>query len=1063
MTDTMKPIAFNRLLRWISEEFRRERTIFGIPEVSFFRKESKTQVKIFDEICDTPIGPAAGPHTQLTQNIVSAFLVGGRFIELKTVQKLDDLEIEKPCIDARDEGYNTEWSQELSLEQSLDEYIKAWILLHFLGEVLGFCSKADSSANGISKERNNGFIFNMSVGYDLEGIKNKKMDWFISGLKDASENPLFSSSLDELDKFINHGKVFQSMGVSRDAQDFSDIPEKISPIITRSVTLSTMHGCPPHEIEGICKYLMKEKGLDTFVKLNPTLLGFESVRETLDTLGFGSVSLKEESFTHDLQWKDALGLLTRLLDFSKDCGRHFGVKLSNTLGTVNTAGILPGEEMYMSGRALFPLTVTLASLLSGEFKGALPISYSGGASELNIAELYDAGIKPITMATDLLKPGGYMRLKTAASMTEPMIEKKQSDVIDVEKLDKLAQEAIQKDYYKKRWKSRYGVSVEEPLPLFDCYVAPCVTACPIHQDIPTYLRFAGEGQYKKALERIYIHNALPDITGHICDHQCQYNCTRLDYEGQVRIREVKRISADKGKISGMGIVSEAVRKLDTRAAVIGAGPAGLAASFFLSKAGFQVTVFEKQDRAGGVLTNVLPGFRLPDSAVKSDISFIEKQGVTFRFGISPEIATPEELKKQGYKYIFIAIGAEISRALKLRGDNTNIYDALDFLRSFRKSPDVLVPGRRVAVIGGGNTAMDSARAVMRLSGVEEVSIVYRRTEDEMPADREEFENALADGVVFMPLLLPESFSKSGVLRCRMMTLGTPDESGRRAPVPTENIQEIEVDTVISAIGEHPDLKALESYGLKPGENGKPEVNPETLETEMENVFIGGDAYRGPSTVVESMADAKRVTDAIVLKEIPECNVLEKQLDIGLDIDNRISEIYKKKGRLLHAHASGEDRLIAENEARRCLECNIVCNKCIDVCPNRANIAIRVDKDDGFNDRWQILHLDSLCNECGNCETFCPYDGAPYKDKITLFSLREDFNESTNKGFMVEGSEDKRKVTVRMNGEVWDYQADKDQKIKSAGPKATADSMTAEATRILSMINSILTDYGYLIY
>jgi putative selenate reductase len=165
---------------------------------------------------------------------------------------------------------------------------------------------------------------------------------------------------------------------------------------------------------------MEEKKLNTFVKLNPTLLGYKLVRKILDELGFNYINIKESTFTDDLQWDDAIGMLKRLSKVATECGGNFGVKLSNTLGTVNTLGVLPGEEMYLSGRILFPITITLASRLSREFEGTLPISYSGGASQLNIFQIFETGIKPITMATELLKPGGYMRMAEIARKLEPM-------------------------------------------------------------------------------------------------------------------------------------------------------------------------------------------------------------------------------------------------------------------------------------------------------------------------------------------------------------------------------------------------------------------------------------------------------------------------------------------------------------------------------------------------------------------------------------------------------------------------------------------------------------------
>lgn len=1052
MGDIMRPVPFKQLLHWITEEYRSQWTIFGIPESQFFIKENGKNIQIFDESCATPVGPAAGPHTQLTQNIVAAYLVGGRFFELKTVQKLDSLKFEKPCIDARDEGYNTEWSTELSLEQAYDEYIKAWILLHSIEAVFEMQVTAKQS-----------FIFNMSVGYDLEGIKTPGMDSFINSLTDASRHPLFKLYLEELNSFIRDTNFSEVLHIKEKVKNLENISSVISPHIARSVTLSTMHGCPPKEIESICKYLMEEKGLHTFVKLNPTLLGYKLVRKILDELGFNYINIKESTFTNDLQWDDAIGMLKRLSKVATKCGRNFGVKLSNTLGTVNTLGVLPGEEMYLSGRILFPLTITLASRLSREFKGALPISYSGGASQLNIFRIFETGIKPITMATELLKPGGYLRMAEMARKLEPMVEeRRQPEIIDVEKLNRFAEEALRENYYRKDWRGTRKVFIDQELPLTDCYIAPCVLSCPIRQDIPEYIRLAGDGQYDKALELIYLKNPLPNITGHICDHQCMYNCTRLDYEGTVGIREVKRIAAEQGKITYDTKSRVTTEQLDTKVAVIGAGPAGLSAAFFLAKAGFKVTVFEKQDSPGGVITYILPNFRIPASAIEKDISVIKALGADFKFGVSEEFSI-NDLNSKGYKYIFMGIGAEVSRKLQLTGDNNNIYETLDFLKSFNKDLSALNLGRSVAVIGGGNTAVDSARSALRIDGVEKVFIIYRRTEDEMPADKEEYERALEEGVIFKPLLLPESFSKTGILKCRKMTLGTPDSSGRRRPVPTEETEEIAVDSVISAIGEYTDSKYLSACGLKIEKNNRPHANPETLETNLKNVFIGGDALRGPSTVVESIADARKAAEAIAKREISDWKGLDKDFEPGFDRKQQIPEIYNKKSRLSLPKISEDDRVIVENEAERCLECNVICNKCVDVCPNRANVAIEMDKKEGFQDAYQILHLDALCNECGNCATFCPYDGKPYKDKLTLFATKEDFKNSTNNGFMITGSSGSQLITLRLDNNLWKLKINKNNElIIPEDFKYPNNYDLKKLKKIIMIISTVLKDYNYLI-
>lgn len=1077
MGDRMRPIPFEQMLHWISGEYRNQQSVFGIPESCFFRKENHESIRIFDETCDTPVGPAAGPHTQLAQNIAAAYLVGGRFFELKTVQKLDSLEFEKPCIDARDEGYNTEWSQELSLEQAFDEYVKAWILLHFMEALFNMRPTGRRS-----------FVFNTSVGYDLKGIKTEGMERFITGLYDASGRSVFKRHLEELAHFIRSTDFSEFMGMGGKVQVSDSILSGISPHIVESVTLSTMHGCPPEEIEAISRYLMEEKRLHTFVKLNPTLLGYERVRDILDALGFDYIELKESAFAGDLQYDDAVGMLERLSGFAAECGRHFGIKLSNTLGTVNTPGILPGDEMYMSGRALFPLTISLAYKLSREFDGALPVSFSGGVSQMNIDRIFDTGIRPITVVTDLLKPGGYLRMAEMARILEPLIEGRgESSRIDVEKLGRAADEALKKDCYRKGWRGTETVRVEQKLPLTDCYTAPCVLACPIQQDIPEYITLAGAGKYDRALELIYLKNPLPNITGYICDHQCMYNCTRLDYEGPVCIREVKRIAALYGENAYSTISRGSGKQPGTKIAVIGAGPAGLAASYFLTRTGFRVTVFEKQDSPGGVIAHVMPNFRIPAAAVERDISAIRAMGVDFQFNVSEEFSI-REIKDEGYKYVFIGTGAEVSRKLQLTGENENVYDALDFLRAFNTDPGTLDPGRSVAVVGGGNTAMDSARSALRLGGVEEVTIIYRRTEDEMPADREEFDSALKEGVRFMPLMLPESFSKSGILKCRKMTLGDSDSSGRKRPVPTDEIEELAFDSVISAIGEYTDLGILAAGGLKLNKRGLLNIDSATLETDIENVFIGGDAFRGPSTVVESIADARKAAEAIARKEIKGWKMLDedfeqgferKGLDEGFDRDlirkeqdedfeqgpvrmKQASEIFSKKGRLVFPKKQEDDKLIAENEAGRCLECNIICNKCVDVCPNRANVAIMVDREEGFKDAWQIIHLDALCNECGNCATFCPYDGLPYRDKLTLFNQKDDFENSENDGFVVTGSAGSRSVTLRLNGSLRSLNTGRSGELFFTDSQILKGNGSGNMREAGALINTVLRDHSYLI-
>ena len=260
MSDRMTPIPFGQMVKWILKEKKERGTVFGVYRPYKAREDSGRT--IFGRKLETPVGSAAGPHTQLAQNLAAAYYSGSRFFELKTVQIIDgeDLPVNKPCIKADDECYNCEWSTELYVPQAQEEYIKAWFLLSILAKEYGLGAM-------------DGFQFNMSVGYDLEGIKSPKIDTFINSMMDASGTTTFQECRQYL---LEHLDLFEHVT--------KEDVERISPNICNSVTLSTLHGCPPQEIERIATYLITEKGLHTFIKCNPTLLGYGFARETMDQM-----------------------------------------------------------------------------------------------------------------------------------------------------------------------------------------------------------------------------------------------------------------------------------------------------------------------------------------------------------------------------------------------------------------------------------------------------------------------------------------------------------------------------------------------------------------------------------------------------------------------------------------------------------------------------------------------------------------------------------------------------------------------------------------------------------
>lgn len=996
MSEVMTPMSFEQLVDWVLQEKKKRGTVFG--QHHAYRADGTHNRTMFGRTLETPIGPAAGPHTQMTQNIVAAYYAGSRFFELKTVQIMDGEElaacINRPCIKADDEGYNCEWSTELTVPQAMEEYIKAWFLLKVIAKEFGLGDM-------------NGFQFNVSVGYDLAGIQSPKVDTFLNSMKHAEDTEIFKHCKAYL---LEHADWFEHVTT----EDIEQIP----PEICNSVTLSTLHGCPPQEIERIAMYLLTEKGFHTFVKCNPTLLGYEFARKTMDEMGYDYIQFGDFHFKDDLQYEDAVPMLTRLMNTAKERNLEFGVKITNTFPVDVKQNELPSEEMYMSGKSLYPLSISLAAKLAKEFDGRLRISYSGGADYYNIERIVDAGIWPVTVATTLLKPGGYQRLTQMAKLLDK--ENAPFEKVDAESAGKLAEEAVKDPHHVKAMKPLPSRKMKKEVPLMDCFVAPCKEGCPIHQDITTYLQLVGEEKYEEAMEVIAEKNPLPFITGTICAHNCMSKCTRNFYETPVHIREMKLKAAENGYEALLEELPVPAVTKAGKAAVIGGGPAGMAAAYFLRKGGMEVTLFEAKESLGGVVRHVIPPFRISEDAIEKDAEILRKMQVDIR--CNTKVESLEELKKQGYTKIVLAVGAPVQGSLKLESGMPK--NALEFLAEFKQTDGNVSLGKYVVVIGGGNTAMDTARAAKRNAGVEHVYLVYRRTRRYMPADEEELVMALEDGVEFKELLSPVKL-ENGQLLCKVMQLSDYDVSGRRGVTETGETVWVPADTVIAAVGEKVPTDWYQANGLAVSEKGRLYVDEKTLKTSDDNVYAAGDGLYGPATVVEAIRDGRKVAEAIAGE------VLARDFDKLAEEE----KVYAKRGVL-------KEEQKETKEAGRCLGCSTICENCVEVCPNRANIAIQVP---GM-EKHQIIHVDYLCNECGNCKSFCPYSSAPYLDKFTLFATEADMENSKNQGFAVLNQETRR-CKVRFFGKTFIWEPEK--------PAGLPDGLGR-------MIETVCRDYSYLI-
>jgi putative selenate reductase len=1055
MSDRFQPVAADAFVAWVFDELKNNGSLFGIPKDLFYTPGPRARFAqtLYDRPLETPLGVAAGPHSQMAQNIIVAWLCGARFIELKTVQTLDEIEVSKPCIDMQDEGYNVEWSQELKVEQSFDEYMRAWVLIHALHRHLGFPGEVP------------GVIFNMSVGYNMEGLLKPNMQWYLKRMADAK---------DARDYYV--GLV---------AKYFPDVRNIAIPSrMTHNVTLSTMHGCPPNEIEQISEYLINEWNLHTSVKLNPTLLGPDRLRSILNQeLGYKDVVVPDLAFEHDLKYADGAPMLKRLRERAAARGLQFGVKLSNTLEVENHRDAFSAKEkmMYMSGRALHAVTVNLAAKLAEEFGGALMMSFSAGADAFNVADVLSCGVRTVTVCSDILKPGGYLRLlQYLENLDQAMGSAGATDLRDfvcksaaasggpagsgptdphvaacaLHNVKRYAQKVLSEPHLKKAAVDASRTKTNRALGLYDCIMAPCVDECPINQKVPQYMNLVREGRFEEAVEITRLDNPMPTVLGRACNHLCENLCIRTHYDEPLAIREMKRFIMDQEK---KPCYRPRDKTRNTKIAVIGGGPCGLSAAYFLAQAGYAVAVFEARAYTGGMVSGTIPAYRAKQAVIEQDMEIIRQLGVEIRYNQKAgRDFTMADLRGQGFKYIVIGVGAQRGRTLGVDGEKSEgVLDALEFLRNSKEGhPPAL--GSRVGVIGGGDVAMDCARTAWRLTGAK-VTIIYRRTIEEMPAAREEIVGALDEGCELIELVKPvrveaRDGKMTGLVGLRMK-LGDKDSSGRRRPVDIPGSEfTIPLDNLIVAISQEPELEFLGDEPFEKNRQGYLQVNPATMETSVSGVFAGGDiALDGPESIVKAMGDGRRIAEVIHERESG-IRVDEKAGRSELS-EETITDLIRRRARRAFRvplpHRPTTDRKhfdeveftlseeAAKEEASRCIDCHLICSTCVTVCPNLAFMTYRMPAFETTLPQVRLLHGEiafgggkcfrveqqlqvavqtDFCNECGNCATFCPTAGKPYKDKPRLYLNWNEFQAEKDNAFMLLRSNGTWGIKGRFNGE-----------------------------------------------
>jgi NADPH-dependent glutamate synthase beta subunit-like oxidoreductase/Pyruvate/2-oxoacid:ferredoxin oxidoreductase delta subunit len=518
--------------------------------------------------------------------------------------------------------------------------------------------------------------------------------------------------------------------------------------------------------------------------------------------------------------------------------------------------------------------------------------------------------------------------------------------------------------------------------------SPCKVDCPAHIDVQGYVTLAAKGKYQEALQLIKEASPFPAICGRVCHHPCETTCKRDEIDDPVAIHSVERFVADLDLNASERYVPEIRDKKEDTVAIVGSGPAGLTCAYYLAREGYQVTVFERNPVLGGMLTTI-PSYRLPRDVVEAEIQVIRDMGVTMKTGVEVGTnVTIAQLRQEGFKAFFVAIGTQEGKRLGIEGEDLDgVYGGLDYLRQVNLGEPVTL-GKRVAVIGGGNAAVDAVRSARRL-GAEEASIIYRRSLEEMPSRVEEIEECQEEGIPINTLTQPVRFigenGRVKAIECIKMRLAEPDESGRPRPQPIPGSEfTIEVDAVITALGQEADWCCLTpECACTLTEWGTMNVDPLTLQSDDPDIFAGGDAVRGLGTVIEAIADGRQAAISID-RYIRGLDLQEGRDKEWIAVTEPQKEKYDPAGRAQMPRLEPEERLksfdqvqqgfteeIAVQEAQRCLSCGCAC---IQACPYDV---IQFDAKEGKAHRCDLCFDRIHIGELPVCTELCLTDAIAF--------------------------------------------------------------------------------------